>query len=201
MARMIARNYRGEHEVICYTDQKDGFDNSITVRPLWDDWADVPNPTGGGRPSCYRRLRLFDPATQDEIGGRFLHIDLDMIIVGDLTDMLDRPEPMVMWRTPHDGVRYGGGLYMLTPGCAPHVWHDFNADSPAKAHAAGWRGSDQGWLSHRLPDDLPCFGREVVKIKPRMIHSGPPRHARIVVCFGDKPPWAINQPWAQEHYR
>ena len=200
MARMIDRNYRGDHEVICYTDQQDGFDHSITVRPLWNDWASVPNPTGGGRPSCYRRLRLFDPAVQDEIGGRFVSIDLDMIITGDLTAMLDRPEPMVMWRIPHNGVRYGGCLFMLTPGCAPEVWHDFDAESPAKAAAAGWRGSDQAWLSYKLPEGLPTFGREVVKINPRIHRSGPPGGTSIVACFGDKPPWTIGG-WAKEHYR
>src|SRR5690606_17846609 len=93
LRRMVQRHYQAPHRFICITDDPAGLDGGIEVVPLWDDYASVPNPTGGGRPSCYRRLKLFDPAMAEVIGPRFVMLDLDCVICGGLAPIFRRPGP------------------------------------------------------------------------------------------------------------
>src|SRR3972149_1020268 len=66
----------------------DGIDPSVDVRPLWADLRGLWNASGKHLPSCYRRLKLFDPATQAGLGikpgDRVCSIDLAAAAVGGL---------------------------------------------------------------------------------------------------------------------
>lgn len=207
LARMIGRNYLRPHRVVCYTDDPRGLDSAIEARPLWNDYAAVSNPTGGGRPSCYRRLKLFAPQMQEELGERFVMLDLDCIVTGDLFPLFDRSEPVVFYRCPHPGENwwYNGGLWLCSRGQAAELWNDFDsAHSPRLAAAKGFRGSDQAWINYRMGPGLPTFGPEhgVQRITPYMRGRPLPRGTRLVMCFGDKAPWTLKHlRWVREHYR
>src|SRR5690554_5669781 len=67
LERMVRRHYDGDLRFVCVTDDPEGIEGETF--PLWDDFKDVPNPHGATEyPSCFRRLKLFDPATQDAMG-------------------------------------------------------------------------------------------------------------------------------------
>lgn len=152
LQRMVARHYPDPHRFVCFTDDPAGIED--VALPLWDDHAAVPNPTGGGRPSCYRRLKLWDPAMAEVLGTRFVMLDLDVVICADLRPVLNRPEDVVMWRSPSGEWAYNGAMFMANTGARPQVWTDFDPiDSPKATHARGYRGSDQAWLSHCLGPD------------------------------------------------
>jgi len=76
LQRMVARWYPDPHRFVCVTDDPTGIDSSVSVLPLWPDFADLPSPHGGKNPSCYRRLKLYAPEMADLIGQRFVALDL-----------------------------------------------------------------------------------------------------------------------------
>lgn len=176
--------------LVCITDDPTGIE--CETRPLWPDHADLPAPIV----SCWRRLKIFDPATQAMLpGDRWLILDLDVTITGDLAPILSRPEPFVSWSDPNHRGQLCGSVWLLSAGAHPEVWADFDpVRSPKLAHAAGYRGSDQAWLSYRLRDSA-VFGPEVVSYKKHCRQSGKlPKGAHIVVFHGKPKPWDAGLP-------
>jgi hypothetical protein len=216
LRRMVARHYAAPHRFVCVTDDAAGLDDDVTAVPLWDDYANLPNPSFRGGPSCFRRLKLFSRDIGAVLGDRIVHMDLDIVITGDLRPLLDRPEPFVAWRNPNPKWPLNGSFFMLTAGAHPEVWEDFDPDlSPAIADAAGCRGSDQGWMSFVLGRQQPTWGPEhgVWSWQDEIARRGRigrapfklPAGARVVVFHGPLDPWHPSAPrmapWIREHYR
>ena len=161
-------------------------------------------------PSCYRRLKVFSPDIGEILGDRFVCIDLDVVITGDLRPLWNRPEAFVGWRDPAGKWPLNGSMFLMSACARPQVWCLFDPEiSPALSSGAGMRGSDQGWMSYVLGwgettwgdgDGVISFQREVRKAKGRL-----PRGARIVVFWGALDPWSPKAhamaPWIKEHYR
>lgn len=200
---MVARHYPDPHRIVCFTDDPVGIED--VALPLWDDYASVPNPTGGGRPSCYRRLKLWDPAMRDVLGRRFVMLDLDVVICGDLRPLWNRPEDVVMWRSPSREWPYNGAMMLANTGARPQAWADFDPhESPRITQARGYRGSDQAWLSHILgPDEAVWTAKDGVIFQNDLWrpHSRQPRDGRVVFTTGGHPPWKARAPWVRQHYR
>lgn len=208
---MVARHFPHPHRFICFTDDTRGLDPRVEALPIWQDFADLPSPHGGKNPSCYRRLRLFHPAMADVIGPRFVSLDLDCVITGDLTPIWDRPEDFVMWgdTNPMPGSHYNGSLILMTAGCRRQVWDRFDpATSPAMAKRAGCWGSDQGWISYCLgPGEARWATRDGVysfRNHLRGTRRTLPDNARIVFFHGSTDPWtkgvAADYPWVAQHW-
>lgn len=203
LRRMVAANYPEPHRFVCITDDAQGLDPGIEAVPIWDDYASVPNPSAGGRPSCYRRLKLFAPGMEAITGPRFVMLDLDALILGDLRPLWNRPEDAVFWRSPSDEWPYNGAMFMANAGARPQVWTEFDPiESPKATRARGYRGSDQAWLSHVLgADEATWTDADGVwywgKIKDR---GRAPRGARIIFTTSGDPPWNSRRPWMREGY-
>lgn len=156
MLEMLGRHCTKPHRVICITDDPTGLD--CLTFPIWDDYREMRNASGGHLPSCYRRLKIFDGQTTDAIGiGRgekIVSIDLDAVIVSpSFSNLFDRPERFVGWAVPgHRHLRvFNGSMFMFYAGDMEFLWRDFDPKfSPDKAIKAGYMGSDQGWLSQQL---------------------------------------------------
>ena len=221
MRSMFARHYPDPHRFICVTDDATGLDSGVEVVPLWDDYAKVPNPSFHDGPSCYRRLKVFSRDIGKVLGERFVCIDLDMLITGDLRPLLNRTEDFIAWKNPHPMWPYNGSMFMLTAGSRPQVWETFDPKtSPAKSHAAGCRGSDQGWMSYVLGNGEATWGPEDgvwsyqdeilgrKRVGGRLIYSSNkaplPQGAKVVAFHGRYDPWAREtqkmSPWVAEHY-
>ena len=98
LRNMVARHYQKPHRFICVTDDAEGLDAGVEVVPLWDDYADIPNPSFRNGPSCYRRLKVFSRDIGNVLGERFVCIDLDVVISGDLRPLFDRTEDFIAWK-------------------------------------------------------------------------------------------------------
>lgn len=210
LRNMVARHYPEPHRFICVTDDDTDIDSGIEVVPLWDDFAHVPNPSWQNSPSCYRRLKVFSKEFGDVAGERFVCMDLDVVIVGDLRPLFNRPEPFVAWRDPGGIWPYNGSMYMMSAGARPQVWDDFDPErSPRLAHEAKCLGSDQGWMSYRLgrgeavwttADGVLSYRMQVAPDRATLPHG-----ARVIVFHGVPDPWdrqaRIASPWIEEHYR
>lgn len=205
---MVARHYSHPHRFVCITDDARGLEGIETVA-LWKDHADVENPHGRRNPSCYRRLKLFDPAIAPVLGRRLVSLDLDTVIVGDLSALWNRPEPFVIWgQSDYRSQWYNGSMFMLTAGARPQVWTDFNPRlSPHQARRAGCFGSDQGWIRYCLGSKEATWG-QADGVYSYRVHIAPkgnvlPANARIVFFHGHHDPWDYRcqqVAWIREHY-
>lgn len=211
LARMIKRNYKKPCQLICITDDPKGIKEMDTI-PIWDDHERVPNPSGKHLPSCYRRLKIFDPKVAEELGAtRILSIDLDVVITGDVSMIFDRPDPFVGWKVPGVFVPevYNGSMFMFTPGHYSWIWETFDpVKSPILAKQAGYQGSDQAWLSYCLKAREPGWGKhDGVYSYPRDVRTvmGLPAQARIVIFHGARKPWdsrhSRDRQWIMKHYK
>lgn len=219
--RMIRRHYRLPHRYVLITDNPAGItEPDIEIRALWNDLADVPNPCGHGNPSCYRRLKLFAANAGDWLGDRIVMMDLDCVILKDITPLFDRQEDFVIWENPtarrhlppsRQTHIYNGGFWMLRTGTRSKVWETFDpANSPDVTRRAGLFGSDQAWLAHCLgPGEAiwkPADGVRSWKFDVLRNHGGqPPAGTRIVFFHGKPDPWApevwYRYDWVRENYR
>jgi hypothetical protein len=199
------------HEFVCVTDDPSGLEGTdVRVVSLWSEHAGLANPHGGLNPSCYRRLKAFAPEMADILGRRFVSIDLDCVITGDITPLFDRDDDFVIWGDQLKHTPYNGSMWMMTAGARSFVWKDFDPiESPKTAHKAGYYGSDQAWMSFRLgphqakwtrKDGVYAFRTDIRRNGGRL-----PADARIVFFQGNVDPWTPAAkklcPWIEEHYR
>lgn len=206
--RMVDRHYRGPHRNVCVTDMPKGLDGSIDVVPAWNDFADVASPHGGTHPSCYRRLRLFHPDAAQWFGERFVSLDLDAVITGDMDPVWSRTEDFVIWGDTNPKTSYNGSMILMTAGARPRVWTTFDPmSSPEQAKRTGQFGSDQGWIGYCLGPGEPTWTAADGVLSYR-VHLSSARcltpSARIVFFHGRVDPWSsfamANLPWVKEHW-
>lgn len=205
---MIERHYEKPHKFFCVTDDPEGLDNRIEAVPLWDDFKQVPSPHGAAYPSCYRRLKMYSQEAENIFGRRFVTMDLDAVVMRDVSPLWDRTEDFVIWAGTNNKTHYNGSMTLMTAGSRREVWDDFNPyKSPHDSVQAGQFGSDQGWISHKLGFGQPTwkFNDGVVSYSAHMrSHKGIlPRSARIVFFNGKVDPWSPEAqalPWVRKHW-
>ena len=206
---MVQRHYQKPHRFICVTDDAEGLDSDVEVVPLWNDHAELPNPSFKTGPSCYRRLKVFSREIGEVLGERFVCMDLDTVICGDLSPVLDRTEDFIAWRNPDPKWPLNGSMFMLTAGARPQVWETFDPKtSPKASHAARCYGSDQGWMSYVLGSGEATWGPEdgFYSYQQHISKSGNrlPGDAKVVMFHGHWDPWDMEAqkvaPWIKEHY-
>lgn len=195
LARQVREHYARPHRFLCVTNDATDIDRDLVeILPDREDfWRIARGPQGG--PGCYRRLILWHPDAAQWFGERFVCIDIDVTVHGDLAPLWDRPEPVVAYRDPFHGGRgqYCGSMLLMTAGTQPEVWNDFAADprrAIARAAAAGFRGSDQAWISYRapgLPTWSPADGVYSYRVDVRK--NGLPDDAKLVIWHGAIKPW------------
>lgn len=215
MASML-RRYLGStpHRIVCVTDNDSGIHECETAA-LWPDCNDLPNASGRHLPSCYRRLKLYDRATQQDIGidkgDRIMGIDLDSLITGDLRPVIATQGRFVGWHLPNrDGkLVFNGSLQMFTAGDLQHVWSDFNpAKSPKEAASAGFKGSDQAWISYKMCDQEGSVGLRdpwVCSYPLQCRIGGLKKDTRIIFFHGSQKPWSpaanADTKWISRYWR
>jgi hypothetical protein len=197
LERMVRRAYDGEHRFICVTDDPFGIDGETF--PLWDDFKDIPNPHGATEyPSCFRRLKLFDPETQRAMGittgDRVVSLDLDTVVIDGLNTLWDRNESFVGWavKNRHLDRVFNGSMWMLRAGEHAEVWETFDPlESPKEANRLGYLGSDQAWMSYCLADTQAGWGEcdGIYTRMQTMRTRGLPSDARVVMFHGPVKPW------------
>lgn len=149
---MVDRYYRRPYEMVCMTNDSKGIDGSIRCVSGWNDFPNLPHPQlGPGHSTCYRRLRMFSPEAADVIAPRFVSMDLDCVVLADLTPLWDRKEDFVGWRTGDFWSPYNGSMTLLTAGSRKEVWEKFDPNrTPQVAKEAGLVGTDQAAVAQIL---------------------------------------------------
>jgi hypothetical protein len=208
---MLARNYKGPHELICVTDRPAEVPHGIRAIKLWDDFSNIPSPHGGAYPSCYRRLKMFSREAADFIRApRFASIDLDVVITDDITPLFSDPGDFKMYGDTARGTPYNGSLIYNRIGTRSQLWEKFDPKlSPRQGLARRYIGSDQAWIGVCLgPNERKFTARDGVysyrnEILPKGGHL--PAGARMVIFHGAHDPWSpfvqARHSWVKKHYR
>jgi nucleoside-diphosphate-sugar epimerase len=212
---MLGRHYHAPFRLICLTDDPSGLDAAIVALPLPETKADhLPAPRQGQSkkfPACYRRLWLFSQEAT-VLGTRICQLDIDVIILEDITKMLQRKTAdFVGWADQKSFAwnKIAGGLWLLNTGTHTDVWDEFNPQvSPTMAHNAGYHGSDQAWLSYKLYPPEQVITQKDGAIKLGWLTKGghmPPPGIKMVFTSGVAPPWSqqlqLGYPWIKAHWR
>lgn len=208
----LERHLRLDHRLFCVTDDSRGIDPRVTIVPLPERHRDSPR--------CRRRMRIFDRVfCQMFFGPRILSLDLDVVLVDDITPIIDRSEPIVGWKVQHAGV-YSGSFLLMDAGVLDPLWRQFDQDPeglPKRAQPRGV-GSDQAmfnWYLERRGMQIATwrerdgfvtyFGEgyekfEHLGVGPRLTIL--PKGARIVVLgSGDKAVMDRGAyPWVRQHW-
>ena len=197
LQRMVAVNLHLPHRFICVTDMPEGINCEtlplvdLGVKPIMPDW-----------PNCYNRLRAFGEEMGVQLshnGDRFISIDLDTVIVDDITPLISRSEDFVILEGK--SCHYNGSLWMMKPGARKKVWEEFDpAVSPIMSmqgqNKGGGRfyGSDQAWISYCLGDGEATWklGENGLYQFTEINSLKAPIDARLIFFAGDLKPWTEN---------
>jgi hypothetical protein len=202
LKNMVKRHLHMRHEFVCITDDPKGIDPDVKIIPLWDDHRDM-----GG---CYVRLKAFSEEMKDIIGPRFVWIDLDVVILKDITPLFMKKEDFVIWGDTNPTTPYNGSMVMMNAGCRKQVWETFDGyRSKNMTRKMGFVGTDQAWIGAVLGKDerkwttedgvysFRCHFKKKKRIEP-------PNNARIVFFHGVEDPSKRNvqmeYQWVKEHW-
>lgn len=141
MASMLRRHLRIDHRVHLITDDDQGIDRDVICLPLPTEFA--------GTPRCRRRMKQYDRSYAEMLGRRILSIDLDVVLTDDITPLVDRPEPVVLWKVGYAGV-YSGSFVLYDAAALDGLYRAYAADPAGYLKATQPTGvpSDQACLNH-----------------------------------------------------
>ena len=190
--------------IACVTHEPEGIDDWIDIIAPPRDFDEVRIPTWGIKfPQCLRRISMFRPDAAKWFGERFVSMDMDCVVAGNLDSLFTDDCDFRMYRGTSAARPYNGSMLMMRAGARPDV---FTAFTPEKAVEAGQKfvGSDQAWISYVLgrgertwdaSDGVMWwweYKRELSGAEPRLIfYPGTPK------------PWDLlsEEPFVREHYR
>lgn len=199
---MVAENLHIPYRFVCVTDNAEGV-NCETI-PIWTD-PDVP--TRGKRPNCYRRLKVFsNEAKKIFKADRILSIDLDCVILDDITPLVTDHEFRVMQGKASP---LNGSMFLHTLGTRPRFWNSFGCASPELVRKKEMitkvrlYGSDQAWMSYCEPEAA-TWSTADGAYHYSLLQKELPRTARICFFAGSHKPWspviADKTPWGYDTY-
>ena len=191
LAAMVRRNLSLEHEFVCITDDPEGISEDIRIIPLWD---------GGLRKfkGCYVRLKMFSREMAEIISPRFLSLDLDCVITGDITSLVDRRDDFVIWGED-DRVKapYCASMVLMNAGSRAWVWEKFRPEvvevGKRMKRLWGYGGTDQSYINACLYPKEKTWTRQdgVYNFSPDIVEGNNgnlPDNARIVFFNGGHDP-------------
>lgn len=199
---MLWRNIKMPFRFVCITDDSTGIDPRIETIPLWDKYIAL-----GG---CYNRLFVFSKDMLSVLGSRFACIDLDCVIVDDVTHIFNNQEDFIINSyKPHNtklackSQMYNGGLMIMNAGCRSKVWESFNPkESPELIQKSkDTVGTDQAWIRHVLGPDEKTFTEKDGVYEARFFSNRIPDNARIIFFAGQRDPSLLNYSWIKDNWR
>lgn len=212
---MLDRNITLDHEFVCITNREDWAreleKNGIRAVPL-DMSKHVPG-------TVYVRLMLRRPDIGGILGRRIFMTDLDVVIVGNIDSIVDRPEDSVFWRNPNwtpdpDCKRafYQSSVQLFSAGSHSCLYTDFQPGVTDQWANRRFGGREQAWISERLGWDEAfwdeshgIYGAGRLGDSADGVTKILPENAKIISCPGNRAPWQEDfqaaNPWAKEHYK
>lgn len=216
LRRMVERHLYLPHHfvVVAAAEWRDkGLDKEVQVKYPPIEFREAPN--------CIRRMKMYDPQFAWSLGKDVLMLDVDIVIVDNITDMIKAPlqagSDLALWRVgyPNHNRIYAGGIVLQRSGALTNMWTNFLADPLSfgtralkhtydRSPGEGWGAiSDQAmlnyWLSrHPVPKQWE-WTNEIQPYSERMTVVPP---GTKIVTIGHENIESFQQhAWAKEHWR
>jgi hypothetical protein len=138
-----------------------------------------------GPANWWAKMQMFEPGRFTR-GERCVYFDLDTVITGDLTDLMDYDGPFAGLRDVWQPGQMGSGIMSWTAGEADHVYVNWVMDGKPTDDPRG----DQAWITQQMPmairlqDIVPG---QLVSWKAQC-RDGVPDDARVVFFHGQPRP-------------
>lgn len=209
-AAMMRRNLTIPHRLACVTDEPEGIE--IDTIPLPKDFDLIKSAAWSaekGLPQCYRRIALFSPDAEQIFGAkRFVSMDMDCVVTGNIDYLFERDDDFVMYKGTAAKRPYNGSMLMMRSGARPEVYTRLikEGQSLVKAAQDRYLGSDQAIISYVLGPGEAVWDRDdgVYFWSPRFIRDfrgHPPENMRILFFPGTPKPWqALEYPYIRAHW-
>lgn len=188
LGRQLRGHCKGDFRFVCVTDMPEGITEAETM-PLWPE----PDIKKFRRQNCFTRMRLFDPEINSQLGDVVMQIDLDAVILDDLMPLLEGFgdfKAMRGWSAP-----LNGSMFALRAGTNAHLWFDLIERKEAffdlvmKNRAFGLIGSDQVWMSLKIPNAEKWQEKDGIYQFSRASRPDKRQGARVVFFAGHFKPW------------
>lgn len=177
LRRAVAQNLPTPHRFVCLTDMPDAVGaagvEAIPLPGLWERW--------------WSKINLFHP---DLLTGSILYIDLDSLVVGDLTPLL-RTTPGITMVSDFYSPEMMNSSTMAWNGDFRAIWQAFSANAQALQQRYDARkGSligDQGFIHdvlRNMASPIDTFDPEHVVSFKQKARLGPPEAARLISFHG-----------------
>lgn len=186
---MVDKYYSCAYDFLCFTNEHVPKVETIPFVHNWRGW--------------YSKLELFRKGV---LSGQVVYLDLDTVLVGDVTDIFDTKYEFATisaWKNGKTTPVLSSAFMMWDADQDLSVIHDSFKPSKILAYEQGWeRWGDQGFLQ----DHLPCRWSHVLETEwPGRVmgfkhhiwgntkneYAAPPKGASVV-CFSGKPrPWKL----------
>jgi len=199
LRNMVKRHLHIPYEFICITDDPTGLDGIKTI-PLWDKCKEL-----GG---CFNRMYVFSEDMKEIIGDRFVIIDLDCVIVNDITPLLDIEDDFKInayqgMFTEDKDQYYNGAMVLMNAGARKEVWESFNFKKSPKKIYRNQKviGTDQAWIRMVLGKKENRWGPEDGVYEARNMGAEIPTNSRIIFFSGKRDPSVGRKGWIRRNYR
>lgn len=158
--------------------------------------------------SCFCRLRMFDPKWQAHHKlQRFVSLDLDLVITGEIDPLFAREESFVILQKVNkvNPNPFNASVMMLEAGHHSNVWSDFSIEN-AKRVPFHEFPDDQGWIWSKIPDAAGWNAGKESGIYGFQKPGWPdgfelPSDARIVAFIGKRKPQRYKDlKWIRQHW-
>ena len=209
LSGMLERRLHVEHRLVCITDNSDGINPCVSTMLMPVEWFE---DQGRNALHCFKRLLMFNKDFAQEIGQRLLHMDLDVVLTDDITSLVERPEPVVIYQMPQRNAvhipPFNPSILLMDAGALHEIWVRYG-NQPAKAFDAKFHGclpgSDMAIISTWLKDHPVATYSAKDGIYP---YYGPiaktgilPEGTRAVLFYGAVSPTDSKWPWVSENWR
>ena len=176
LASMLDRH--GGHKLTCI------HDGTFEIP---DNVSQVTMPRSvSALPDYQPKLWAWSKDLHEQIGERFAHIDLDVVILADLSRLIDTDDNIIIWDEAKDEL-YNTSLFVLTPGHGNEVWERLSPSEidRAKSKAIKWTG-DQSFVAYVLGSNIKTFSEfdGVLRFRPNKHRDNEPKQALAVFFCG-----------------
>ncbi len=195
--RGVLRNLEGDYSFTCFFDgmQKGDFDEGIDIR-------DLESPSWDG---CLPKITAFNPYHGFE--GQVLILDLDTVIVGNLSDIANYTGDFCA-RAWYRGIQRGEWIldgdtisFRVCYGL-DNIWEPFVEDPAGVEQITG--GRERYWYRAQVvePDMWQRFlPGQLLSYKNHLARGQDlPDEGRIVSFHGKPRPHQVERPWVKEHW-
>lgn len=185
LASMVGRTLPTEHKFICFTDDPEGLDEGIEVRPL-----------PAGLTGWWAKLYLF--SKEAGLDGRVMYFDLDTVIVGSLEQIAEYQGEFAILSDFYRPKGYGSGVMAWEGGTLSHIWEYYD-----EAGRPNIQGGDQAWIE-KIQDNADrwqdLYPGAFVSYK-KHAQEWPPADAAVVCFHGEPRPHEYPSAWVEQTWK